>query len=50
MLGEASMPYCWAAKSMAKERGATQRAVECGIPILKRFDLKVSFMGVLIEC
>lgn len=28
------MPYCWAAKSMTKERGATQRAVECDIPIL----------------
>lgn len=35
MLGLDSMPYCWAAKSMAKERGATQRAVECEIPILK---------------
>lgn len=33
MFGVASIPYCWAAKSIAKERGATQRAVEWVIPI-----------------
>ena len=32
------MPYCWAAKSMRKETGATQRAVECVMPILKMTD------------
>lgn len=35
MLGLESMPYCWAAKSIRKDVGASQRAVECGIPILK---------------
>lgn len=29
------MPYCWAAKSMRKETGATQRAVECVMPIFE---------------
>lgn len=28
------MPYCCAAKSMMKETGATQRAVECDIPMM----------------
>lgn len=28
------MPYCCAAKSIAKDSGATHRAVECVIPML----------------
>ena len=35
MFGVASMPYCWAEKSMRKENGAAQRAVECVVPILR---------------
>jgi hypothetical protein len=36
MFGVESMPYCCAAKSIAKERGANHLAVECEIPMLKR--------------
>lgn len=34
IFGLASIPYCCAAKSIRKEVGATQRAVECEMPIL----------------
>ena len=45
MLGVESMPYCWATKSMAKEAGATQRAVECEIPIVEFSQLEIGSGG-----
>jgi hypothetical protein len=42
MFGVESMPYCCAAKSIRKEAGATQQAVECEIPILKVGVLRVT--------
>ena len=35
ILGDTSMPYCWAAKSMRKESGAAQLAVDCVMPMLR---------------
>jgi len=48
MLGLESMPYCWAAKSMAKEREAAQRAVEWEIPILN-FVIDLDFRILLVS-
>jgi hypothetical protein len=37
IFGLEKMPYCWSAKSYAKESGAITRAVECVTPMLMGF-------------